>query len=222
MATQSFLDVLRQTVARLQAAYPARSGDIARAHALITLGMVTPATSDPATGRVLSSDGQTWYEVNGSCTCHAGQHGQQCKHVHAWKLYQFVERRLATQASQDGRPPAGEGVEMGARAAAVEGLGEAAASVNVRVTIRGRECQLTLRDHDEARLLVRLEAILERFPMPEVTGQASTLGGQGKDWCAVHQTRMQRHANAKGVWYSHFIDGAHCKGQRREGQRGGK
>lgn len=44
-------------------------------------------------------------------------------------------------------------------------LPEAPASVNVRVRISGRECQLTLRDTDETRLLARLEAVLTRFPL---------------------------------------------------------
>jgi hypothetical protein len=45
-------------------------------------------------------------------------------------------------------------------------LPEAPASVNVRVTVAGREVQWTLRDTDEARLAARLEALLARYPPP--------------------------------------------------------
>jgi hypothetical protein len=46
-------------------------------------------------------------------------------------------------------------------------LPEAPASVNVHLTVGGRQVQLTLRDSDESRLLARLDAILERFPVAD-------------------------------------------------------
>jgi hypothetical protein len=46
-------------------------------------------------------------------------------------------------------------------------LPEAPASVNVHLTIGGRDVQLTLRDTDEGRLLQRLQTILERYPVPQ-------------------------------------------------------
>jgi hypothetical protein len=39
-------------------------------------------------------------------------------------------------------------------------LPEAPCSVNCHITIAGRQCQLTLRDSDEGRLLARLQAVL--------------------------------------------------------------
>jgi hypothetical protein len=44
-------------------------------------------------------------------------------------------------------------------------LPEAPASANVHVTLAGRTVQVTLRDSDEQRLLARLEALLQRFPV---------------------------------------------------------
>ena len=43
-------------------------------------------------------------------------------------------------------------------------LPEAPASVNVRLCVDGHECQFTMRDADEARLVERLQALLARFP----------------------------------------------------------
>src|SRR5215475_8983531 len=93
MAPTTFLQTLQREVARMHAAHPEREGDITRAHALILQGMVTP-TDDPTTAHVLSSDGTTHYTVNGSCNCQAGQHGRDCKHLHAWKLYQYIATRV--------------------------------------------------------------------------------------------------------------------------------
>jgi hypothetical protein len=91
-------------------------------------------------------------------------------------------------------------------------LPEAPASVNVRLQIDGRDCQLTLRDTNEARLLQRLQAVLAQYPAPQPTPQAPPQG-PGQEWCSKHQTAMKRHENAKGVWYSHYVDGAHCIGK---------
>ena len=94
MASPAFLDVLRSEVAKLQAAHPERLGELARAHALIVNGLVVPSATDPDTGLVLSSDLTKSYTVNGACDCQAGQHGKGCKHVQAWKLYQYVVRKV--------------------------------------------------------------------------------------------------------------------------------
>jgi hypothetical protein len=61
---------------------------------------------------------------------------------------------------------------------------EAPASVNVRLLIEGRDCQLTLRDRDEGRLLERLAVVLAQYP----EGGNPHTPSQGQDgWCAVHQ-----------------------------------
>ena len=60
-------------------------------------------------------------------------------------------------------------------------LPEAPASVNVRLTIGGREVQWTFRDTDEARLADRLLALLARFPQaapPSALAPSQELG-----WC---------------------------------------
>jgi hypothetical protein len=101
MAAPTFLQVLTAEVARMQAAHPEREGELARAHALILHGMVLPSADDPATGSVLSSDNARRYSVNGSCTCQAGQHGKGCKHLQAWKLYQYIARKVEAQEPQE-------------------------------------------------------------------------------------------------------------------------
>jgi hypothetical protein len=97
-----FATVLRVTIAKLQAQHPEREGEIARANALITNGHVLPMGD--GTARVLSSsDPALWYEVNGSCNCPDAVHRKvQCKHISAWKLYQFIEKQVAAQTA----PPA--------------------------------------------------------------------------------------------------------------------
>jgi hypothetical protein len=206
MSAPSFLQVLTYEVGRLQAAHPEREGELARAHALILHGMVVPSADDPATGQVLSSDAQTVYRVNGTCTCRAGEHGTMCKHRQAWQLYQHITKKVEALPTP----------EVFSFETKNSPLFEAPASANCHITISGCQVQLTLRDRDEGRLLERLAVVLARYPAPQPPrAPASTqAGAPSKDWCAKHQVRMQRHENAKGVWYSHYVDGTHCKGRR--------
>jgi hypothetical protein len=196
---RTFLEVLTYEVGRMQAAHPERENELARAHALILHGLVVPSPTDPETGQVLSSDGHKVYHVNGSCDCQAGEHGRDCKHQHAWKLYQYIARKVGEQTAPD----------------APQGLGEAPASVNVRVTIAGREVQWTLRDTDEARLAERLEALLRRYPLQGPLQAPVSQGQEQPGWCPAHGLQMKWNDGKEGRqgWYSHRTPEGWCKGR---------
>jgi hypothetical protein len=163
MAAFTFLQLLQSEVARMQSLHPAREGEIARAHALILNGQVLPSADDPSTGTVLSSDGQTVYHVNGTCDCSAGQHGRDCKHLHSWKLYQHISKKVAAQG-----PPVHDD-----HCKRETPLPEARASLNFKALIGGFETQITLRSDNEEDLLQRLHALVQRSdlrPIPRSGG----------------------------------------------------
>jgi hypothetical protein len=89
-------------------------------------------------------------------------------------------------------------------------LPEAPASCNVRVTIGGRECQITLRDTDEARLLARLKTLLQQYPLPQLPQAARQ---EGKEWCHVHKVAMTLNEKQGRRWYSHRTEDGFCKGR---------
>ena len=88
-------------------------------------------------------------------------------------------------------------------------------SITLKATLHGREVLVTLRGVDFASVKAQVEEasawLQAQAPAPPAS-QGPT-PGQGKAWCPVHGVQMQRHENAKGVWYSHYIDGKHCKGR---------
>jgi hypothetical protein len=91
-------------------------------------------------------------------------------------------------------------------------LPEAPASVNVHVTIGGRDVQVTLRDTDESRLLQRLEAVLALYPVETPAPPAAAPEG----WCQVHQVQMRRNEKDGRSWFSHQApEGGWCKGTRK-------
>jgi hypothetical protein len=98
---------------------------------------------------------------------------------------------------------------------APQSLPEAPASVNCHITVAGRQVQLTLRDTSEERLLQRLQAVLERFPVQAASRPQDKLEG----WCAIHNVPMKENHKDGRTWYSHkTADGAWCKG--KGGRRG--
>jgi hypothetical protein len=178
---QSFRDVLAQVAEQARALLPEQvNGRLESAATLVLQGDVF--FKDDGTVEVGSSDPTRYYRLVGpTCTCtdfvQGKAPGSWCKHRIAANLQRSVERVLARRGVPEEPAPVVLPGEMEgypdndidpepATPPVVPGpvqapLPEAPASVNVRLTIGGREVQLTLRDHDEARLLVRLEEVLQ-------------------------------------------------------------
>jgi len=98
-------------------------------------------------------------------------------------------------------------------------LPEAPASVNVRITIGGRECQWTLRSHSEDELAERLARLLAKYPIEAPSPARATTGSRDEatpeGWCVRHRTQM-RFFPAKGGgkgWWSHRVGEGWCKGK---------
>jgi hypothetical protein len=158
------------------------------------------------TAKVASqSNGTTAYHVvNRHCDCRDYEKAPHnfCKHRLSAAISRRAQDLTKAQASngQAEAPPAPDPApaQVDARVQAdvpTAPLPEAPASVNVRLEVAGRQVQLTLRDSDESRLLQRLEAVLQRFPVADkpvdTTPQCPTQGAmkpstKGKGWyCPV-------------------------------------
>ena len=86
-------------------------------------------------------------------------------------------------------------------------LPEAPASINVHLELAGRQVQLTLRDSDEGRLLQRLEAVLQRFPLVVKSDDTTPQ-------CPTHGVAMKlNHGKDGSTWYSHKTADGWCKGR---------
>jgi hypothetical protein len=160
------------------------------------------------TARVASqSHGTTTYHiVNGHCDCKdfaKAPHGF-CKHrlsaAIARRALELTKVQLAAATPASQPPPAQPPAP----------LPEAPASVNVHLQLAGRQVQLTLRDSDEGRLLARLEAVLQRFPLvvPPTSTQAQPDG-----WCTTHGLQMQQNHKEGRSWWSHKTAEGWCKGR---------
>jgi hypothetical protein len=186
------------------------------------------------------ANGTTQYlVVNGTCDCRDFLKAPSgwCKHRIAAGLAKRVTARLrahldapATRAAEGARSAPTVAPEPSLGAAAPAGtleaspavpappLPEAPASVNVYLELGGRQVQLTLRGTDEREVLARLEAVLQRFPVP--AKPAPTAAAAPEHSCPLHHTPMTYQENARGGWWSHALaEGGWCKGKTPKGQQ---
>lgn len=246
---QTFRALVADVAARAKARLPeAVNGRVESASKLVLLGDVMPqedgsilvgSSSDPMKSYLLAGD---------ACECQDWQHGKApggwCQHRIAAGIHKRVGELLAVQTPAPVTLP--EAMEVWADNDFLElepevvtksdnvpvnlqgpqGLGEAPASVTVRVTISGSECQITLRDSDEGRLLERLEAVLQRFPVEaqappqgsnQLSAQQHNALAQGQKItgvCPIHSVPMKENHKDGRTWWSHrTADGQWCKGR---------
>lgn len=206
----TFRQALERVSALAHAKLPAElHGNLERAHALVLHRHVW-MDEDGKHAQVLSSDGTTYYLVNGTCTCMGVAHAPNglCKHRLSVALYRRASELLASSPR--------ERTDGGATPAAAAALPEAPASVNVRLSIGGADVQWTLRDQDEHRLAERLEALLTRFPQTPKTpaaGASAPVPATGETpICPVHGP-LKQSTKAPGTWFcsKKLFDQSYCK-----------
>jgi hypothetical protein len=163
------------------------------------------------TAKVASqSNGTTAYHVvNGHCDCRNYEKAPHnfCKHrlsaAIARRAQELTRAKLADthgQAESPAQPQASPAVPTSP-------LPEAPASINVHLELSGRQVQLTLRDSDEGRLLQRLEAVLQRFPLVVKPTDETPR-------CPKHGVPMKlNHGKDGSTWYSHKTADGWCKGR---------
>ena len=213
---QTFREVVAQVAEKARAALPtAVNGRLEHAVKLVLLHDVMPQ----ADGSILvgsSTDAMKSYLLVGTaCECQDFTRGQApdgwCQHRIAAGIAKRVQELLPPEPA----PVAPEHTLTVPSAQPLSALPEAPASVNVRLVIDGRDCQVTLRDTDEGRLLERLQAVLAQYPLPLAPQAAS----QGPDWCSTHQVAMKlNHGKDGKTWYSHRTDDGWCKGRQGQGR----
>jgi hypothetical protein len=202
---QHYRELVAKVAERARAILPAAgNGRVESAVKLVLQGDVT--FLDDGTVQVGSSDPTRYYRLTGqACTCTEFEQGKApegwCKH----RIAAGIHKRVAEMLAESMRA-----ADTAAETMSPAPLPEAPASVNVRLTIGGREVQVTLRDSDETRLLKRLEALQARYPMPQAPVQASSTAA---GWCSIHAAQMTLNEKAGRTWYSHKTPQGWCKGR---------
>jgi hypothetical protein len=231
---QTYREVLAQAAAQARALLPPEvNGRIESAVRLVLQADVVFNPDGTATVGSSSDPMKTYTLVGPACDCQDFAYGKApggfCQHRIAANLLRSVERVLARRAEPEPEPVDPEMLEAypdndpgpveepPPTPAPTAPLPEAPASVNVRVTIQGREVQLTLRGVSEDEVLTRLERVLARYPVPQAPAPAlspQVPAVQGQGWCAVHNTAMQAQEKDGRRWFSHKTEQGWCKGRK--------
>jgi hypothetical protein len=212
-ARQAFRAAVAEIAAKAHDKLPECKGRVDSAVKIVLAGDVELLAD--GTARIASqSNGQTVYHVvNGSCPCKdfAKAPHNFCKHrlsaAIARRAQELVKAPLDAPATGQAAPASEPTAGQAAPAVPNTPLPEAPASVNVHVELAGRQVQLTLRDSDEGRLLQRLEAVLQRFPLVVKPTDETPR-------CPKHGVGMQlNHGKDGSTWYSHKTADGWCKGR---------
>lgn len=205
-ARQHYRELVAQVAEKAKARLPqAVNGRVEKAVALVLQGDVEP--QEDGTITVYSAtDATRRYVLTGqTCTCADFERGQAPDGWCAHRIAAGIQKRV-----RELLPPALP------EAPALTTLPEAPSSANCHITIDGRQVQVTLRDTDETRLLQRLTALLQQYPVqaPAAAKDAPGSQRQDKSWCSTHNVPMKlNHGKDGRTWYSHKTDQGWCKGR---------
>jgi len=213
-----------EIAAKAKATLPECNGRVEKAAAIVLNGDVELLADGKAKVASQSNGTATYVVCNGTCECRdfAKAEGGWCKHRIAAGMHKRASALAKAKLAQlDGArngqaetpspdAPAGEAQVWRSNTppAPTAPLPEAPASVNVHLELAGRQVQLTLRDSDEGRVLARLDAILQRFPLVVQPTDATPR-------CPTHGVVMKlNHGKDGSTWYSHKTADGWCKGVR--------
>src|SRR5215470_14544036 len=211
----------REAVAEIadkaKATLPECNGRVDSAVKIVLAGDVELQADGTAKVASQSNGTTAYFVVNGECTCKDFPKAPQgsCKHRLAYGIHKramtLAKQKLAQLdgvSTDQAEPPSQPAPSQ--PAAPVTPLPEAPASVNVHLELAGRQVQLTLRDSDEGRLLARLDAILQRFPL---VVKPTDTPVQREGWCSKHGVQMRQNHKEGRSWYSHKTADGWCKGK---------
>jgi len=247
MTTLTFAQALLQAEAQARSTLPVELHErLSCAISLVKDGRVFQTRAGDWQVDSASTEGLV-YSVNGSCSCQDAQYNKPAKGLCKHRIAMFLSQRAMALMQQPPVPVGPAVVLPGAMEAfpmndpeptprmesvlpmsplpagptghPLAALPEAPCSANVHVTIAGRDVLVTLRDTDEARLLIRLEELLQRYPLPPPAaprGPRSREAGPGQEsgWCQHHGVEMTLNNKQGRQWWSHrTADGRWCKGK---------
>jgi hypothetical protein len=234
---QAWRSAVAEVAAKAKQTLPECHGRVDSAVKIVLAGDVELLADGKAKIASQSNGTTQYFVVNGTCECKDFPKAPSgwCKHRIAAGMQKraaaLVQRQLHGASTGQAEalsppvpaPPDAPPAPQAAAAAPTQPavppapLPEAPASVNVHLELAGRQVQLTLRDSDEGRLLARLDAVLQRFPLVVTPTSMQAPAGQDRGerpgWCAKHGIQMTQNHKDGRSWWSHKTADGWCKGR---------
>jgi hypothetical protein len=212
-ARQAWRVAVAEIAAKAKDTLPECNGRVDKAVAIVLNGDVELLEGGKAKVASQSNGTTQYFVVNGECQCKDFPKAPSnwCKHRLAYGIAKRAAAQVRAQwdAATNGQTavPSAPAQPQASPAVTSTPLPEAPASINVHLDLAGRQVQLTLRDSDEGRLLQRLEAVLQRFPLVVKPTDETPR-------CPKHGVVMKlNHGKDGSTWYSHRTADGWCKGK---------
>jgi hypothetical protein len=194
-ARAAWREAVQEIAEKAKATLPQCNGRVDAAVKIVLAGDVELLTDGKARVASQSKGTTQYFVVNGTCECKDFPKAPSgwCKHRIAAGMQKraqaLVQRKMGAATNGQAEPPSQpEPAHQPAVPAATNTpLPEAPASCNVYVTLAGHKVQVTLRDSDEQRMLARLGALLQRFP---VEAEPASEQARPEGWCRKHDVQM--------------------------------
>lgn len=162
---EQYRSILASLAEKTKAKLPQLHGRVDKACRLVLAGDVDVHEDGSSLVDSLSDPARRYLLKDGVCQCRDWQQAPEhlCCHRLAAGFVRKLQELMPETPADETRP-----------------LFASPASVNCLVMLEGRQAQLTLRDHDEGRLLVRLKAVLKRYPAlpPRPQGRSGLSKGE--------------------------------------------
>jgi hypothetical protein len=212
-ARQQFREVLAGLAAKTLTRIPTLNGRVEKACKLVLGGDVE--LHDDGTALVGSlTDPTRAYVVTGApATCQCRDYDQAPEHLCCHRLSVGFLRKV-----QELLPPAvGSTPAVAVHPVCTSPLPEARSSANVRLQVCGHDVQITLRDHDEAALMVRLEELIQRYGQPPAhtaPAPVDAVPTGALPPCPYGHGFLRKSTKHEGFFCPHkYDDGHYCKGK---------
>jgi hypothetical protein len=183
-------------------------GNIQRATAIVLAGGVV-YDDDGKHAMVRASNGQTWYPVNGHCTCMGAPHAPEglCKHRLAARIYQRAGD-VMREGLHDAAPAPAQARQRAPRDV------EAPFSATFKGHIGGVEVLLTARGctfEQFSANVAAVRALLDAATPAPTTPAAPATSGQTPPTCKYHGP-LKESTKAPGTWFCSrkLHDGSYC------------
>jgi len=214
-ARLAFRAAVAEIAAKAKETLPECNGRVDKAVAIVLNGDVELLEGGKAKVASQSNGTTQYFVVNGTCECRDFPKAPSgwCKHRIAAGLAKRVTARvrapLDAPATGQAAPASEPTAVQTSPAVPTPPFPEVPAIVTTTITIDSRRVEVKLCDTDDARLLVRLQAILAQYPAAPASATAQTPPGAHEEPpCAMHGTTLKESTKVPGTYYCPVKDDA--------------
>jgi hypothetical protein len=220
-ARAAWREAVAEIAEKAKATLPQCHGRVDSAVKIVLAGDVELLADGKAKVASQSNGTTQYFVVNGTCECKDFPKAPSgwCKHRIAAGMQKraaaLAKAKLEAATNGQAEPPSQPAPAQGVPVVPSTPLPEVPAIMSTTITVAGRRVEVKLCDTDDARLLVRLQAILAQYPVAPAgeTPKTTPVPEDVTPPCRAHGTTLKESTKAPGTYYCPVKDettGKYC------------